>query len=154
MGVVLSTTTTKASPPKRACHVFGAVASEAEYLFVAFESWSLLFDPEMERTLCRPRQTRRRAELGRLALNNNPFYSSSDSDIQSSSSISGEDPIKHIKDFEVICATTRRTGGDDDAVKAFALPFSLDDRANDWYHTLPTDVTSDWSTFKKRFLEN
>ncbi|MED6221829.1 hypothetical protein PIB30_058393, partial [Stylosanthes scabra] len=35
-----------------------------------------------------------------------------------------EDPIKHIKDFEVIFATTRRTGGDEDAVKAFALPFS------------------------------
>ncbi|MED6196715.1 hypothetical protein PIB30_049896 [Stylosanthes scabra] len=28
-------------------------------------------------------------------------------------------------------ATTRRTGGDENAVKAFALPFSLDDRSND-----------------------
>ncbi|MED6225307.1 hypothetical protein PIB30_092511, partial [Stylosanthes scabra] len=55
----------------------------------------------------------------------------------------GKDPIKHIKDFEVIYATTRRTGGDEDAVKAFALPFSLDDRAKDWYHTLPAEVTSD-----------
>ncbi|MED6126226.1 hypothetical protein PIB30_076247 [Stylosanthes scabra] len=66
---VLSTTTTKASPPERACHVFGAVAGEAEYL-----------------------QARHRAELARLALNNNPFYSSdssSDSDTQSSSSVSG-----------------------------------------------------------------
>ncbi|MED6118031.1 hypothetical protein PIB30_115642, partial [Stylosanthes scabra] len=27
----------------------------------------------------------------------------------------GEDPIKYIKDFEVICATTRRTGGDENA---------------------------------------
>ncbi|MED6225110.1 hypothetical protein PIB30_090569 [Stylosanthes scabra] len=38
----------------------------------------------------------------------------------------GEDPIKHLKDFDVICATTRRTGGDEDAVRAFAFPFSLD----------------------------
>ncbi|MED6175891.1 hypothetical protein PIB30_082603, partial [Stylosanthes scabra] len=33
----------------------------------------------------------------------------------------GEYLIKHIKDFEVIYATTRRTSGDEDAVKAFAL---------------------------------
>ncbi|MED6186434.1 hypothetical protein PIB30_066669 [Stylosanthes scabra] len=33
----------------------------------------------------------------------------------------GEDPIKHLKDFDVICATTGRTGGDEDAVKAFAF---------------------------------
>ncbi|MED6164413.1 hypothetical protein PIB30_089782 [Stylosanthes scabra] len=96
----------------------------------------LLFDPEIERTLRRARQARRRAELARLASDNNPF------------DWPGEDPIKHIKDFEVICATTRRTGGDKDAVKAFALPFSLDDRAKDWYHTLPARVTFDWGSFE------
>ncbi|MED6223651.1 hypothetical protein PIB30_076135 [Stylosanthes scabra] len=124
----------------------------------------LLFDPEIEQTLCRARQARRRAELARLASDNNPFdwsNSDSDSDTQTTSSDTGtftmgerltlkqigeastapgEDPIKHIKDFEVICTTTRRTGGDEDAVKAFALPFSLDDRAKDWYHTLPAEV--------------
>ncbi|MED6188241.1 hypothetical protein PIB30_084146, partial [Stylosanthes scabra] len=42
----------------------------------------------------------------------------------------------------VIYATTRRTNGDEDAVKAFAFPFSLDDKAKDWYHTLPAEVTS------------
>ncbi|MED6217444.1 hypothetical protein PIB30_017691, partial [Stylosanthes scabra] len=53
---------------------------------------SLLFDPEIERTLRRTRQARCRAELARLTLNNNPFYSSdssSGSDTQSSSSVSG-----------------------------------------------------------------
>ncbi|MED6170697.1 hypothetical protein PIB30_033463 [Stylosanthes scabra] len=53
---------------------------------------SLLFEPEIERTLRRTRQARRRAELARVALDNNPFYffgSSSDSDTQSSSSVSG-----------------------------------------------------------------
>ncbi|MED6116923.1 hypothetical protein PIB30_104889 [Stylosanthes scabra] len=30
----------------------------------------------------------------------------------------GEDPIKHLKDFEVVCATTRRTGGDELGVMA------------------------------------
>ncbi|MED6158650.1 hypothetical protein PIB30_034707 [Stylosanthes scabra] len=51
---------------------------------------SLLFDLEIERTLRRTRQARRRVELVRLALNNNPFSdSSSDSDTQSCSSVSG-----------------------------------------------------------------
>ncbi|MED6176159.1 hypothetical protein PIB30_085412 [Stylosanthes scabra] len=53
---------------------------------------SLLFDPEIERTLRRTRQARRRDELAKLALNNNPFYSSdssSDSNTRSSSSVSG-----------------------------------------------------------------
>ncbi|MED6151361.1 hypothetical protein PIB30_081795 [Stylosanthes scabra] len=157
------------SPPERACHVFGAVAGEAKYLSHS-DPGSLLFDPEIERTLRRTRQAKRRAKLVRLALNNNHFYSfdcSSDFNTRSSFSVSGtstmaerltlkqlggastafdnqpnrfpelnanielksrlinllpnfcgrpgEDPIKHIKDFEVICATTRRTGGDDDA---------------------------------------
>ncbi|MED6210607.1 hypothetical protein PIB30_065715 [Stylosanthes scabra] len=79
-GAVLSTTTTKASPPERACHVFGTVAGEAKYLSHSDPS-SLLFDPLIERTLRRTRQARRRAELARLALNNNPFSdSSSDTD--------------------------------------------------------------------------
>ncbi|MED6201480.1 hypothetical protein PIB30_095505 [Stylosanthes scabra] len=118
----------------------------------------LLFDPEIERTLRRARQTRRRAELTRLASDNNPFdwsNSDSDSDTRISSDTGtftmgerltlkqiggasttfdnqpnrfpelnanfelksgltnllpkfyvrpGEDPIKHIKDFEVIYA--------------------------------------------------
>ncbi|MED6116111.1 hypothetical protein PIB30_097020, partial [Stylosanthes scabra] len=58
-----------------------------------------------------------------------------------------EVPIKHIKDFEVICATTRRSGGDEHGVKVFILPFSLENKAKDWYHTLFDDITSDWVEF-------
>ncbi|MED6127846.1 hypothetical protein PIB30_092040 [Stylosanthes scabra] len=141
----------------------------------------LLFDPEIERTLRRARQARRRAKLARLALDNIPFdWSDSDSNTQTTSSDTGtfnmgeKLTLKQIggastafdnqpnrfpelnsnfelksslinlllssMDFEVICATTRRTGGDEDGVKAFSLPFSLDDRAKDWYHTLPAEV--------------
>ncbi|MED6214271.1 hypothetical protein PIB30_101388, partial [Stylosanthes scabra] len=52
----------------------------------------LLFDPKMERTLRRARQARRRAELARLASDNNPFdwsNSDSDSDTQTTSSNTG-----------------------------------------------------------------
>ncbi|MED6181726.1 hypothetical protein PIB30_021996 [Stylosanthes scabra] len=79
----------KAPPPERACHIFGVVAREAEYLSYS-DPGSLLFDPEIERTLRRTRQAGRQVELARLTLNNNPFSdSSSDSDTQSSSSVSG-----------------------------------------------------------------
>ncbi|MED6163895.1 hypothetical protein PIB30_084508 [Stylosanthes scabra] len=120
------------------------------------------------------------SQVARLASDNNHFHWSdfdSDSDTQSilfdtgtfamgerltlkqigsASSALDNQPNRYPKwnaIFELICATTRRTGGDKDAVKAFTLPFSLDDRANDWYHTLPADVTSDWSKFNKRLLE-
>ncbi|MED6136258.1 hypothetical protein PIB30_054443 [Stylosanthes scabra] len=53
--------------------------------------------------------------------------------------------VKHLKDFEVICITTRRTSGDEDAVKAFALPFFLVGKAKDWYHTLPSEAMIDVS---------
>ncbi|MED6175195.1 hypothetical protein PIB30_076067 [Stylosanthes scabra] len=120
----------------------------------------LLFDPEIERTLRRARQVRRRIEFKNnlrsqtenLAFENNSAYSS-DSDFDCdklSSSDTGtsnmgdlpritlkqmggasEDSIKHLNDFDVICATTQRTGGDEDVVKAFAFPFSLEGRAKD-----------------------
>ncbi|MED6213683.1 hypothetical protein PIB30_095684, partial [Stylosanthes scabra] len=50
----------------------------------------LLFDLEIERTLRRARQARCRAELARLASDNNPFnWSNSDSDTQTTSSNTG-----------------------------------------------------------------
>ncbi|MED6149918.1 hypothetical protein PIB30_067198 [Stylosanthes scabra] len=155
------------SGPATGCRrqVFGVVAGETEISHS--DPGLLLFDPEIERTLRRTRQARRRTKLARLASDNNPFdWSNFDSDsdthttssnigtftmgerltlkqIGRASTAPGKDPIKHIKDFEVICATTRRTDGNEDAVKAFALPFSLDDRAKNWYHTLLAKVTSD-----------
>ncbi|MED6186067.1 hypothetical protein PIB30_063204 [Stylosanthes scabra] len=123
-----------------------------------FDPNLLLFYSEIERTLRRARQVRRRIEFENnlrsqtknLASMNNSSYSSdsdSDCDILSSSDTgtsnmgdlpritlkqmgrASEDPIKHLKDFDVICATTQRTGGDEDTVKAFAFPFSLEGRA-------------------------
>ncbi|MED6113617.1 hypothetical protein PIB30_072538 [Stylosanthes scabra] len=77
----LSVTKLRFSGPAsgRCRQIFGAVAREAEISHS--DSSLLLFDPEIERTLCRARQARRRAELARLASDNNPFdWSNSDSD--------------------------------------------------------------------------
>ncbi|MED6149099.1 hypothetical protein PIB30_059238 [Stylosanthes scabra] len=114
-----------------------------------------------------------------LASENNPVYSSDfvfDLEFSTSSdlgtSIMGnvprltlkhlagfpeEDPIKNLKDFEVICATTRRIGGNEDAVKAFALPFFLEGKAKDCEGLTPTDKgmidASSGGAFMNKMLE-
>ena len=65
----------------------------------------------------------------------------------------GEDPIKHLKDFQVVCTTARRHGADGDAVKVFAFPFSLEGKAKEWFYTLPDAIVVSWDLFKKAFLE-
>ncbi|MED6109600.1 hypothetical protein PIB30_035194 [Stylosanthes scabra] len=54
---------------------FGAKCTTGEFFLVTSHSdpGLLLFDPEIERTLRRARQARCRAELARLASDNNPF---------------------------------------------------------------------------------
>ncbi|MED6184537.1 hypothetical protein PIB30_048303 [Stylosanthes scabra] len=68
--------------------IFGAFAGEAEISHS--DPGLLLFDPEIERTLCRARQARRRAELARLVSYNNPFdWSNYESDTRTTSSDTG-----------------------------------------------------------------
>ncbi|KAL4397297.1 hypothetical protein AHAS_Ahas01G0177800 [Arachis hypogaea] len=38
----------------------------------------------------------------------------------------GEDPFKHLKDFQVVCFTARKHGSDEIAVMVFAFPLSLE----------------------------
>ncbi|KAL4276952.1 hypothetical protein AHAS_Ahas20G0258600 [Arachis hypogaea] len=42
-----------------------------------------------------------------------------------------QDPIKHLKNFQVVCSTTRRYSSDEVAIWLFAFPFSLDGRAKE-----------------------
>ncbi|MED6220829.1 hypothetical protein PIB30_048593 [Stylosanthes scabra] len=131
----------------------------------------LLFDPEIERTLCRARQVRRqiefesnlRSQTNDLASENDSAYSSNpdfDLDLSSDSGTStmGDVPMLTLKQLGGASTAmenqpARRTSGDEEAIKAFALPFSLERKMKDWYHTLPNEVTADWALFRKRFLE-
>ncbi|KAL4287667.1 hypothetical protein AHAS_Ahas19G0209100 [Arachis hypogaea] len=54
----------------------------------------------------------------------------------------GEDPLKHLKDFQVTCATARRHGADEAAVLVFAFPFSLEEKAKEWFYTQPGEALS------------
>ncbi|RDY10971.1 hypothetical protein CR513_04434, partial [Mucuna pruriens] len=45
----------------------------------------------------------------------------------------GEDPHKHLKEFNVVCSTKRPQGIPEDYIKMKAFPFSLDGAAKDWF---------------------
>ncbi|KAL4315710.1 hypothetical protein AHAS_Ahas15G0212300 [Arachis hypogaea] len=65
----------------------------------------------------------------------------------------GEDPLKYLKDFQVVCSTVRRHGLDEIAVIVFAFPFCLEGRAKEWFYTQPNEVISNWDLLRKEFLE-
>ncbi|KAL4287380.1 hypothetical protein AHAS_Ahas19G0180400 [Arachis hypogaea] len=54
----------------------------------------------------------------------------------------GEDPLKHLKDYQVTCETARRHGADEATVLVFAFPFSLEGKAKEWFYTQPGEVRS------------
>ncbi|KAL4373212.1 hypothetical protein AHAS_Ahas05G0059200, partial [Arachis hypogaea] len=65
----------------------------------------------------------------------------------------GKDPLKHLKDFQVACATARRHGADEAVVLVFAFPFSLEEKAKEWFYTQPGEVRYNWDLLRKEFLE-
>ncbi|QHN81948.1 uncharacterized protein DS421_20g691390 [Arachis hypogaea] len=65
----------------------------------------------------------------------------------------GEDPLKRLKDFQVVCSTARRHGSDEIAVMIFAFSFSLEEKAKEWFYTQPDEVITNWDLLRKKFLE-
>ncbi|CAJ2672885.1 unnamed protein product [Trifolium pratense] len=68
--------------------------------------------------------------------------------------LAGEDPHKHLKEFQVVCSTPLRPEGiTEDHVKLRAFPFSLQGAAKDWLYYLEPNSVSTWNDLKKVFLE-
>ncbi|KAL4344715.1 hypothetical protein AHAS_Ahas11G0206100 [Arachis hypogaea] len=67
--------------------------------------------------------------------------------------LSGEDPLKHLKDFQVVCSTIRRHDSDEIAIMVFAFPFSLEGKAKEWFYAQPEEVIFNWDLLHKEFLE-
>ena len=65
----------------------------------------------------------------------------------------GEDPNKHLKEFHVVCSSTKSTGISEDQVKLRAFLFSLADSAKEWLYYLPSGTVTTWNEMKKLFLE-
>src|SRR4051812_11898074 len=70
------------------------------------------------------------------------------------SGLAGEDPHKHLKEFQIFCSTLLRPKGiTEDHIKLRVFPFSLQGAAKDWlYYLAPNSVTS-WNDLKMVFLE-
>jgi len=68
--------------------------------------------------------------------------------------LAGEEPHKHLKEFQVVCSTPLRPEGiTKDHVKLRAFPFSLQGAAKDWLYYLQPNTVASWTDLKKLFLE-
>ncbi|XP_031131791.1 uncharacterized protein LOC116033171 [Ipomoea triloba] len=65
----------------------------------------------------------------------------------------GEDPHKHLKEFQVVCAGMKPCGVTDEHITLRAFPFSLKDKAKDWLYNIPPELVTTWNDVKKLFLE-
>ncbi|XP_057755772.1 uncharacterized protein LOC130974953 [Arachis stenosperma] len=122
------------------------------------------FNPEIERTISRIRQARRRlfSEGDEGVIPNLPVLSDGESDASfeeetSSSSTDSVDlsaePIKHLRDFQTTCSTARRHGAEERAVWLYALPFSLEGKAKEWFYTQPKAIVTNWDLLRRKFLD-
>ncbi|XP_071918693.1 uncharacterized protein [Coffea arabica] len=57
-------------------------------------------------------------------------------------SLSGEEPHKHVKEFEVVCSSMKPPGVTEEQIRLRAFPFSLKDAAKDWLYYLPAGLQS------------
>ncbi|XP_071912105.1 uncharacterized protein [Coffea arabica] len=67
--------------------------------------------------------------------------------------LSGEEPHKHIQEFDVVCSSMKPPGITEEQIKLRAFPFSLKDAAKDWLYYLPAGSITTWAQFKKKFLK-
>ncbi|XP_051124701.1 uncharacterized protein LOC127247053 [Andrographis paniculata] len=67
--------------------------------------------------------------------------------------LAGEEPHKHLQEFDVVCSSMKPPGVTDEQIKLRAFPFSLKDAAKDWLYYLPPGSIDTWNDMKKKFLE-
>ncbi|XP_071921786.1 uncharacterized protein [Coffea arabica] len=65
----------------------------------------------------------------------------------------GEEPYKHLQEFDVVCNSMKPPGITEEQIKMRAFPFSLKDSAKDWLYYLPPDSITTWDQLKKKFLD-
>ncbi|XP_071905840.1 uncharacterized protein [Coffea arabica] len=65
----------------------------------------------------------------------------------------GEEPYKHLQEFDVVCNSMKPPGITEEQIKMRAFPFSLKDSAKDWlYYLSPGSITT-WGQLKKKILD-
>ncbi|XP_027172083.1 uncharacterized protein LOC113771713 [Coffea eugenioides] len=66
---------------------------------------------------------------------------------------SGEEPYKHLQEFDVVCTSMKPSGITEEQIKMRAFPFSLKDAAKDWFYYVPPGSITTWEQLKKKFLQ-
>ncbi|XP_071939267.1 uncharacterized protein [Coffea arabica] len=67
--------------------------------------------------------------------------------------LSGEEPYKHLQEFDVVCNSMKLPGISEEQIKIRAFPFSLKDSAKDWLYYLPPGSITTWDQLQRKFLE-
>ncbi|XP_027166240.1 uncharacterized protein LOC113766227 [Coffea eugenioides] len=65
----------------------------------------------------------------------------------------GEEPYKHLQEFDVVCNSMKPPGITEEQIKMRAFPFSLKDSAKDWLYYLPPGSIITWDQLKKKILD-
>nr|XP_027108806.1 uncharacterized protein LOC113728618 [Coffea arabica] len=65
----------------------------------------------------------------------------------------GEEPYKHLQEFDVVCNSMKPPGITEEQIKMRAFPFSLKDSTKDWLYYLPPGSITTWGQLQKKFLE-
>jgi len=67
--------------------------------------------------------------------------------------LAGEDPLKHLKEFHIVCSTMKPPDVQENHIFLKAFPHSLEGVAKDWlYYLAPRSIFS-WDDLKRVFLE-
>nr|XP_027083718.1 uncharacterized protein LOC113706020 [Coffea arabica] len=65
----------------------------------------------------------------------------------------GEEPYKHLQEFDVVCNSMKPPEITEEQIKMRAFPFFLKDSAKDWLYYLPPSSITTWNQLKKKFLD-
>jgi hypothetical protein len=59
----------------------------------------------------------------------------------------------HLHDFIEICDMHKFKNVENDALKLKLFPFSLREKAKEWFHSLPTASIKSWGDLKEAFIK-
>ena len=65
----------------------------------------------------------------------------------------GEDPIKHLHGFHVVCSSMKPKGASEELFTMKAFPLTLKGKAKDWFFYQPAGSIRSWTDMKKAFLD-